>query len=36
MAGRHLVEQFLGSAEKSIERKFAEDLDAAEEVCVYA
>ena len=24
-----------GSAEKSIERKFAEDLDAAEEVCVY-
>lgn len=25
-----------GSAEKSIERKFAEDLDAAEEVCVYA
>lgn len=23
-------------AEKSIERKFAEDLDAAEEVCVYA
>ena len=25
-----------GSAEKSIERKFVEDLDAAEEVCVYA
>lgn len=25
-----------GSAKKSIERKFAEDLDAAEEVCVYA
>ncbi len=25
-----------GSAEKSIERRFAEDLDAAEEVCVYA
>lgn len=25
-----------GSAEKSIERTFAEDLDAAEEVCVYA
>lgn len=25
-----------GSAEKGIERKFAEDLDAAEEVCVYA
>ena len=25
-----------GVAEKSIERKFAEDLDAAEEVCVYA
>ncbi len=25
-----------GSAEKSIERKFAEELDAAEEVCVYA
>lgn len=25
-----------GSADKSIERKFAEDLDAAEEVCVYA
>lgn len=25
-----------GSAEKSIERKFAEDLDAAAEVCVYA
>ena len=25
-----------GSAEKSIERKFAEDLDAADEVCVYA
>lgn len=25
-----------GSAEKSIERKFAEDLDAASEVCVYA
>ena len=25
-----------GSAEKSIERKFAEDLDSAEEVCVYA
>ena len=25
-----------GSAEKSIERKFAEDLDAAKEVCVYA
>lgn len=25
-----------GLAEKSIERKFAEDLDAAEEVCVYA
>ena len=25
-----------GSAEKSIERKFAEDLDNAEEVCVYA
>lgn len=25
-----------GSGEKSIERKFAEDLDAAEEVCVYA
>lgn len=25
-----------GSAEKSIERKFAEDLDTAEEVCVYA
>lgn len=25
-----------GTAEKSIERKFAEDLDAAEEVCVYA
>jgi type III restriction enzyme len=25
-----------GSAEKSVERKFAEDLDAAEEVCVYA
>lgn len=25
-----------GSAEKSIERKFAEDLDVAEEVCVYA
>lgn len=25
-----------GSAEKSIERKFAEDLDAANEVCVYA
>ena len=25
-----------GSAEKSIERRFAEDLDAEEEVCVYA
>lgn len=25
-----------GSAEQSIERRFAEDLDAAEEVCVYA
>ena len=25
-----------GTAEKSIERRFAEDLDAAEEVCVYA
>ena len=25
-----------GSADKSVERKFAEDLDAAEEVCVYA
>lgn len=25
-----------GSAEKSVERKFAEDLDTAEEVCVYA
>lgn len=25
-----------GSAEKSIERRFAEDLDTAEEVCVYA
>lgn len=25
-----------GSADKSIERRFAEDLDAAEEVCVYA
>ncbi len=25
-----------GSAERSIERRFAEDLDAAEEVCVYA
>lgn len=25
-----------GSAEKSIERKFVEDLDTAEEVCVYA
>ena len=25
-----------GSAEKSIERRFVEDLDAAEEVCVYA
>ena len=25
-----------GSAEKSVERKFAEDLDGAEEVCVYA
>lgn len=25
-----------GSAEKSVERRFAEDLDAAEEVCVYA
>lgn len=25
-----------GSAEKSVERKFAEDLDAASEVCVYA
>lgn len=25
-----------GSAEKSIERRFAEDLDAAQEVCVYA
>lgn len=25
-----------GSAQKSVERKFAEDLDAAEEVCVYA
>ena len=25
-----------GAAEKSIERKFAEDLDAADEVCVYA
>lgn len=25
-----------GSAEQSVERKFAEDLDAAEEVCVYA
>ncbi len=25
-----------GAAEKSIERRFAEDLDAAEEVCVYA
>ena len=25
-----------GTAEKSIERNFAEDLDAAEEVCVYA
>lgn len=25
-----------GSAEKSVERKFAEDLDAADEVCVYA
>ena len=25
-----------GSADKSIERKFAEDVDAAEEVCVYA
>ena len=25
-----------GSAEKSIERRFAEDLDSAEEVCVYA
>ena len=25
-----------GSAEKSVERRFAEDLDAADEVCVYA
>lgn len=25
-----------GTADKSIERKFAEDLDAADEVCVYA
>ena len=25
-----------GSAEKSVERKFAEDLDVADEVCVYA
>ena len=25
-----------GTAEKSVEKKFAEDLDAAEEVCVYA
>ena len=25
-----------GSAERSVERRFAEDLDAAEEVCVYA
>ena len=25
-----------GSAEKSIERRFVEDLDAAQEVCVYA
>ena len=25
-----------GSAEKSIERRFAEDLDTADEVCVYA
>ena len=27
---------YLRSADKSIERRFAEDLDAAEEVCVYA
>lgn len=25
-----------GTAEQSVERRFAEDLDAAEEVCVYA
>lgn len=37
-AKKHILEYVFtdGSAEKSIERQFAEDLDAADEVCVYA
>ncbi len=37
-AKKHVQDYVLtdGTAEKSIERKFAEDLDVAEEVCVYA
>lgn len=37
-AKKHILEYVFtdGSAEKSIERRFAEDLDAADEVCVYA
>jgi type III restriction enzyme len=37
--GRKAIQDYIvtdGTAEKSIERKFAEDLDNAEEVCVYA
>ena len=37
-ANKHIQDYVVtdGTAEKSIERKFAEDLDNAEEVCVYA
>jgi type III restriction enzyme len=37
-ANKHIQDYVItdGTAEKSIERKFAEDLDKAEEVCVYA
>lgn len=37
-ANKHIQDYVVtdGTAEKSIERKFAEDLDKAEEVCVYA
>ena len=37
-ANKHIQDYVItdGVAEKSIERKFAEDLDKAEEVCVYA
>ena len=38
LAKKHIKDYVFtdGSAEKSIERKFAEDVDGAEEVCVYA